>query len=76
MILQVHGLELHIAVATRDKAATVQTTAAIREECDRLLSLQDHWEEIDRTAEQIQLLTSQANKADNEELRHLRDCHN
>lgn len=75
LILQVHELELHIAVATRDKAAAEQTTAAIREERDRLLSRQDHWEEMHRAAEQIHLLTSQVNKADNEELRHLRDYH-
>ena len=75
MILQVHELELHIAVATRDKAAAEQTTTAIREERDRLLSRQDHWEEMHRAAEQIQLLTSQVNEADNEELRHLRDYH-
>ncbi|KAF9651983.1 hypothetical protein BDM02DRAFT_3266639 [Thelephora ganbajun] len=72
---KVHELELYIAVATRDKAAAEQTAAAIREERDRLLSQQDHWEEMHRAAEQIQLLTSQVNEADNEELRHLKDYH-
>lgn len=62
-------------MTTRDKAAAEQTTAAIREERDRLLSRQDHWEEMHRAAEQIQLLTSQVNEADNEELRQLRDYH-
>ena len=75
LILQVHELELHIAITTRDKAAVEQTAAVIREERDRLLSQQDHWEEMHRAAEQIQLLTSQVNEADNEELRQLRDYH-
>lgn len=70
-----HELELHIAVAARDKAAAEEITSAIREERDRLLSQQDRWEEMHRAAEQIQLLTSQVNEADNEELSHLRDYH-
>ena len=75
LISQVHELELHVAVATRDIAVAEQTTAAIREERDRLLSQQDHWEELHRAAEQIQLLTSQVYEADVEELKHLRDYH-
>ena len=74
-IPQVHELELHIAVATRGKAAAEQTTTVIREERDRLLSQQDRWEEMHRAAKQIELLTSQVNEADNEELRQLRDYH-
>lgn len=70
-----HELELRVAVVTRDKAAAEQITAAIREERDRLLFRQDQWEELHRAAEQIQLLTSQVNEADTEELRHLRDYH-
>jgi len=72
---QVHELELHVAVATRDKAAAEQTTAAIREERDRILSQQDRWEEMHRAAEQIQSLTNQVNEADAEELRQRRDHH-
>lgn len=68
-------MELRIAVSIRDKAAVEQTAAAVREERDRLLSQQDHWEEMHRAAEQIQLLTSQVNEADNEELRDLRVYH-
>jgi chromosome segregation ATPase len=71
----VHELQLHVAVAARDKTAVEQIAAAIREERDRLLSQQDRWEEMHRAAEQIQLLTSQVNEADNEELRQLRDYH-
>lgn len=68
-------MELHVAVTTRDKVAAEQTTAAIREERDRLLFQQDDWEELHRAAKQIQLLTSQVKEADIEELRHLRDYH-
>ena len=68
-------MELRIVVATRDKAAAEQTTVVIQEERDRLLSQQDRWDEMHRAAEQIQLLTSQVNEADNEELRQLRDYH-
>lgn len=68
-------MELHVVAATRDKAAAEQTTAAVREERDRLLSQQDRWDEMHRAAEQIQLLTSQVSEADNEELRQLRDYH-
>lgn len=72
---KVHELELRIALATRDKAAAELATTILREERDRLIAQQGHWEEMHRAAEQIQLLTSQVSEADNEELRDLREYH-
>ncbi len=73
-----HSLEVQAGFATRDKDAAVEALSTLRTEHDALLAQQTHWEDLRRTTEKLEhlstLVTSpQANEAELKELRRIRD---
>jgi chromosome segregation ATPase len=75
----VHFLETQAGFASRDKEAAVEALTALQTEHDTtLLSQQTHWEDLRRTAEQLEHLSAlvtqaQTNEPELKELRRVRD---
>jgi hypothetical protein len=74
----VHSLEAQVGLASRDKEVAVETLAALRTEHDVLRAQQTHWEDLRRTTEQLERLStlvtrSQSDEPELKELRRIRD---
>jgi hypothetical protein len=74
----VHSLEAQVGLASRDKEVAVEALATLRTEHDALRAQQTHWEDLRRTTEQLERLStivtrSQSNEPELKELRRIRD---
>lgn len=73
-----HSLETQAGFISRDKEAAVEALTTLRTEHDTLLSQQTHWEDFQRTTEQLERLSAlvtqaQTNEPELKELRRVRD---
>lgn len=71
-IAQVDSLEEHIKTLTMKLDAATENSERWQQEHSRLLSQQQHWDDLRRTADQVENLAALIGKADNEELQELR----
>ena len=73
-----HSLETQAGLASRDKEAAVDALTTLRTEHDTLLSQQSQWEDLRRTTEHLEHLSTlvmqaQTNEPELKELRRVRD---
>ncbi|KAG8985541.1 hypothetical protein FRB90_004634 [Tulasnella sp. 427] len=76
--LKVKELEFAVKQAEREKDSALQAQARLEGEVDVLQSQSQHWDDLRRTAEQVELLSQLIGAADSEEvaeLKRVRDQH-
>ncbi|KAG8887081.1 hypothetical protein FRB98_000608 [Tulasnella sp. 332] len=69
---QIKSLELEASFAARDLSIALDKTAQVERERDALQAQTHHWDDIRRTAEQVEALSRLIGAADSEELQELR----
>ncbi|KAG6845279.1 hypothetical protein H0H87_011430 [Tephrocybe sp. NHM501043] len=69
---RVDSLELQVLIANRDKESAIQATDTLRQQHDALIAQESNWDELRRTSEKIDTLTTLIGQVDNEELKELR----
>lgn len=65
-------MELEASFASRDLSAAANRTAEVERERDALQAQTQHWDDMRRTAEQVEALSRLIGSADSEELQELR----
>ncbi|EJD04490.1 uncharacterized protein FOMMEDRAFT_140427 [Fomitiporia mediterranea MF3/22] len=65
-------LEMQAEFAARDKESTLQALKMMQEDRDRLAGQQSHWEELHRSAAQIETLANLVHKSESEEIAELK----
>lgn len=61
-----------MAIVTRDRESALQALATLQQQHENLSSQQNHWDDLRKASEKIEMLTTLIGQADNEELKRLR----
>ncbi|OBZ79888.1 hypothetical protein A0H81_00129 [Grifola frondosa] len=69
---KVDSLNLRVTFVTREKESIGDELSVLRKQNEDLTSQQNHWDELRRASEQIQMLANLVGQADTEEIQELR----
>ncbi|KAG6373108.1 hypothetical protein JVT61DRAFT_6710 [Boletus reticuloceps] len=69
---QFGDLQIQLKLAEHEKELTAQSLELLRQEHESLIAQQNHWEDLRRVTEQIEVLTNSRSQVDEDELRELR----
>jgi chromosome segregation ATPase len=61
-----------VAIVTRDKESALQALTTLQQQHENLSSQRNHWDDLRKASEKIEILTSLISQGDHEELKRLR----